>query len=191
MSKRHLFLSYHHNSNKLELAELRKKTGIKKFGDYGFKYQNLGKNSDLYIAKKIKDRLWSISVTVVLIGAETGKSAWIDWEIWYSLQSYQNPDLAKRRFNPKGLLALYLPGNKHDVPARLQANIDSGYAKELHFKDVDTSFEKMVEEAYKNRQNRHLIRNEIPLRDDPRSIFENLNPDQLFRMGSDWLKGLL
>ena len=182
MEKRNYFISYHHSSNYTQLKELRDKFGNKTFGDYGFKDENLGEFSKQFISKKIQWRLWSSSVTIVLIGEKTAESAWIDWEIWYSLQSYQDPNVSRRRYKPKGLLALYLPCNNPSVPERLQQNIDSGYAVEIFWDEIDTHFNEKSTQAYKNRNNIHLIQNSIPLREEPKTQFGNLSLKKLFNL---------
>ena len=44
--------------------------------------------------------IWSSSVTVVLVGSQTGASEWVDWEIWYSLRRIEAFGPAWRVFNP-------------------------------------------------------------------------------------------
>jgi len=56
------------------------------------------------------------SVTVVLIGGETGGRWWIDWEINYSLQLRVD----KGR---NGLLGILLPNKRHWIPDRLKDNV--------------------------------------------------------------------
>ena len=164
-------MSYHHDSDNAYLKELRAKFHDKKFADYGFKEEDLGESSKRSISKKIQSRLWSSSVTIVLVGEKTRESSWIDWEIWYSLQSFRNSKIARRRFKPKGLLAIYLPVKTHNIPKRLKENIDSGYAEEIKWNELDTMFDAKIKKAYSNRVNIHLIRNKVPLKDDPRALF--------------------
>jgi hypothetical protein len=180
MPNRNLFFSYHHHADHGHLQSLRKMLAGRKIADYGFKDLDLGESSKRAISRHIQHRLWSSSITVVLVGEQTGSSAWIDWEIWYSLQSYQDPKVARRRFRPKGLLALYLPTSTHQLPERLQANLDSGYAIPLRWATIESSFDDQIEKAYANRQNTHLIQNELPLKDDPRALFGGLSLKKLF-----------
>ncbi|TKG89890.1 hypothetical protein EYV94_24600 [Puteibacter caeruleilacunae] len=49
------------------------------------------------------------SVTIILIGAETGKRWWIDWEIYYSLLS----TVGNGR---NGILGIRIPNKSHTVP---------------------------------------------------------------------------
>ncbi|WP_235298835.1 TIR domain-containing protein [Portibacter marinus] len=148
-----VFFSYHHSSNLMYLKKLREIFKNRTFSDYGFNDEDLGESSKYDISYKIQYRLWSSSVVVVLIGSETGNSEWIDWEIWYSLQNIQSKKAQNVTFKPKGLVALYLPVEKHNVPERLQKNIDSGYAKELRWKDLEDNFYSVIEMAYNARTN--------------------------------------
>lgn len=68
----------------------------------------------------IKNRLRTLirdaSVTVVLIGQDTGGRSWIDWEIYNSLrQGFQN--------ERNGLLGVHIPYKQQWVPQRLLDNI--------------------------------------------------------------------
>ena len=173
-------MSYNHSSDYQYLQKLREKFKNRNFADYGFKEEDLGESSKMDISKKIQHRLWSSSVTIVLIGEKTGKSAWIDWEIWYSLQSYADPKVPRRKFKPKGLLALYLPGDNHNVPNRLQENIDSGYAVVINWEELEDAFDERVSQTFNNRTKLHLIKNTLPLQDNPRKLFGNLSLKKLF-----------
>ena len=65
------------------------------------------------------------TVTVVLIGDETGGRAWIDWEIYHSLRERQGT-LARPGVTRNGLLGIRLPyAFSHWVPDRLQKNVPS------------------------------------------------------------------
>ena len=138
--------------------------------DYGFKEEDLSEKSKYRISKKIQYRIWSSSVTVVLVGDETASSLWVDWEVWYSLQKFSGNKVKRRSFKPKGLLVIYLPVVKHTMPARLLENIESGYAVEIDWSEIPGSFYKKVEEAYNNRAKSHLIKNEIEPNINPRKF---------------------
>ncbi|MEO1437909.1 MAG: TIR domain-containing protein [Bacteroidota bacterium] len=181
MKRRNYFISYHHSSDLKYLKALRKKFQEKKFNDYGFKEEDLGEASKRFISKKIQSRLWSSSITIVLVGEQTGSSAWIDWEIWYSLQSYRSKKVTRRQFKPKGLLAIFLPVEIHHIPSRLQANLDSGYAVAIQWNDLLEEFDAKIEESYQNRSQTDLIRNKQPLMDNPRTPFNYLSLSGLFR----------
>lgn len=164
------FMSYHHSSDYSYLKQLREKIVGRNLSDYGFKEEDLGENSKYYISRKIQYRIWSSSVVIVLIGEKTGESGWIDWEIWYSLQNFRSSKVKRRAFKPKGIVALYLPVKKHNIPERLQANIDNGYAVELKWDEIEDLFDIKIKEAYINRKNVHLIQNQLKLKENPRKF---------------------
>ena len=181
MARTNYFFSYHHNSDLKYLKELRNRLKITSYGDFGFKDEDLGNETNRKIAKKIQYRLWSSSITIVLVGSETGNSSWIDWEIWYSLQRYYNKRHPRRSYKPKGLLALYLPVEIHNIPKRLAENIESGYAKEIRWEELEINFEDRVSQAINNRKALHLIRNQRALQDNPRALFGELAPEKLIQ----------
>jgi hypothetical protein len=71
------------------------------------------------IKNKIRPLIVQSSVTVVLIGQDTGGRSWVDWEIYNSLR--------KRYGNERnGLLGIYIPNKRHWIPSRLQKNEHMG-----------------------------------------------------------------
>ncbi|MBN7813407.1 TIR domain-containing protein [Algoriphagus sp. H41] len=158
-TRRNFFVSYHHRSNFQFLMDLRGTLQDSHMRDYGFRDLDLSESSKYGISRQIQHRIWSSSVTLVLVGEKTGGSDWVDWEIWYSLQKVKASGPARRVSNPKGLVALFLPVGQHHVPKRLLENLDSGYAVRLDWKDIAERFYPSLEQAYKNRTSFHLIRN--------------------------------
>lgn len=153
---RNCFISYHHNRNQDYIEELRQYQGNGIF-DYSLK-EDISELMNETIYKKIREKLYKCTVTIVLIGEETGKRKWIDWELWASLRPYNNS--YGPSFIPNGLLGIYLPVSNHSVPDRLQDNIESGYAVTMNWKNVRNGLESAIETAYIKRQNyRHLIDN--------------------------------
>ena len=159
MTRRNFFISYHHRSDFPYLQQLREVLKDRAIKDYGFRDLDLGENSKQSIAKEIQNRIWASSITVVLVGEMTGKSDWVDWEIWYSLRNLKGIGPSRRIFKPKGLIALFLPETQHLVPQRLQDNLDSGYALKLDWKDLQTNFYSSLEKAAEKRNSLELIRN--------------------------------
>jgi len=157
--RRNCFISYHHNSDYKYLKQLRTKLGGRTFSDYGFNDENLEESSKRHIAKKIQFRIWASSITIVLVGEETGNSDWVDWEIWYSLREIIHLKTPRRKFKPKGILAIFLPVKNHNIPKRLQQNLDSNYAKKIYWDDIENSFDKLITETYENRKNIEKIKN--------------------------------
>lgn len=119
---RNVFISYSHRLDQNEADDFSDKFGFEKgvFSDRSLENEDIGhlhddtiKNS--YIRPKIKNS----SVTIVLIGKETGGRWWCDWEIFYSLLKTTNNDR-------NALLGILLPNKQHWVPTRLQKNIHMG-----------------------------------------------------------------
>lgn len=149
---RNCFVSYHHERDQKYLSKLRNVISEMKVADYSLK-DDIGHLTDETIYKKVRNKMRNCSVTVVLIGELTGHRKWIDWEIWASLRGYTHPYDPLLSFKPNGLLAIFLPGEDHSVPDRLQDNIDSGYAVSMKWKNLENDFESKVNYAYWNRTN--------------------------------------
>ncbi len=67
------------------------------------------------IKNKIRPLIAQSSVTVVLIGQDTGGRSWVDWEIYNSLRKgYGN--------ERNGLLGIHIPNKRHWIPTRLHKN---------------------------------------------------------------------
>lgn len=149
---RNCFVSYHHERDQDYISELRDVISTMKVADYSLK-DDIGHLTEDTIYKKIRNKMRSCSVTVVLIGERTGHRKWIDWEIWASLRGYSHPTDSLLSFKPNGLLAIYLPVDSHSVPNRLQDNIDSKYAVSMKWDNLERDFESKVNFAYYNRTN--------------------------------------
>jgi len=99
--------------------------------------------------ESIKNRLRQLiadsSVTVVLIGSETGGRWWVDWEIYNSLRKSQGNER-------NGLLGIRIPYKQCWIPDRLNDNIpDIG-----HIIDWPSNYRSLVNEiesAYDKRWN--------------------------------------
>lgn len=149
---RNCFISYHHNNDQGYLSELRKVVKSMKVSDYSLK-EDIGHLTDETIYTKVRSKMRTCSVTVVLVGSKTGHRKWIDWEIWASLRGYRHPYEDKKSFKPNGLLAIYLPTASHSMPDRLKDNIDSGYAVSMNWRNLERDFESKVNYAYWKRYN--------------------------------------
>lgn len=167
MSKiqRNCFVSYHHERDQRYLEKLRHTIGGMMVADYSLK-DDIGHFTEDTIYKKIRNKMRSCSVTIVLVGERTGHRKWIDWEIWASLRGYSHNDPLKC-FKPNGLLAIYLPVDNHSVPERLQDNIESGYAVCMDWSNLNRDFESKVNYAHwKRTNNAHKIDNSRERIDD-------------------------
>lgn len=169
---RNCFVSYHHENDQKYLSKLRKVISGMKVADYSLK-DDIGHFTDETIYKKVREKMRNCSVTVVLIGDRTGHRKWIDWEIWASLRAYNHPTDNYKSFKPNGLLAIYLPVEKHSIPERLKDNITSGYAISMKWENLERDFESKVNFAYWNRTNNayKIINNRKRLDSDYWDIF--------------------
>lgn len=154
MSKHKVFISHYHNDDKKvkefvdKFAEERGSFTPKIVGD---SYDTTINSDDReYIMRKIReDYLTDSTVTIVLIGEETWKRKYVDWEIASTLRN----DTNNKR---SGLIGIFLPGrNKYNtkIPDRLQDNINAGYAKLYEYPEYAFELEKWIEEAYKMKDN--------------------------------------
>ncbi len=110
-----------------------------------------------YIMRKIReDYLTDSTVTIVLIGSETYKRKYVDWEIASTLRNDSNN---KR----SGLIGIFLPKKNIKnaiVPERLQDNIDSGYAKLYEYPTYPhLELEKWIDEAYEKKEDGSKVDN--------------------------------
>lgn len=104
------------------------------------------------VMQKIRNEyLRDSTVTVVLIGPETWKRKFVDWEISASLRHTE--------FNPRsGLLGITLPTyplnsknqyDPHTIPPRLYDNVEFGYAKIYPWSTSSTQVQNWIHEAFK------------------------------------------
>ena len=113
---------------------------------------NVGHLSDDTIKNNyIRPKIANSSVTIVLIGKETGGRWWVDWEIYYSLLKTAGNDR-------NGLLGILIPYKEHWTPSRLEKNLHMGKIIDMP-RDYRT-LENAIEEVY-------LKRNQQPILSDP------------------------
>jgi hypothetical protein len=161
LQSRNFFVSYHHDYDQKYVKALRQIKQGMQVADYSLK-EDISEYTDEQIYKVIRNKMRACSVTIILIGERTGHRKWIDWELWASLRGYKNSSNPKRSFRPKGLLAIYLPTASHSIPARLQANIDSGYAVSMKWKNIERDLEGRINYAIWKRDNAsHEIKNNL------------------------------
>lgn len=102
-----------------------------------------------YTTDTIKERLRRLigdsTVTVVLIGAETGGRWWIDWEIYNSLRK----SAGKER---NGLLGVNIRHKHHWTPARLEDNVPA-MGRIIDWPRNYRTLENEIEKAYELRWN--------------------------------------
>lgn len=131
-SRRDVFVSYHHKGDqayydklsavmhdRLQLVRDNSLDRRVDSGDHG------------YIMRRIREfHLHGSSATVVLCGADTWRRKYVDWEIEASLAQHMGLVGVRLPSLPLG------PNGGTDKPARLQDNIDSGYAVWIQWSDL-------------------------------------------------------
>lgn len=124
-------------------------------------------NSDEYIEKLIKkDYLSDTTVLVVLIGPKTKCRMHVDWEISGAISS--------RVGGNSGLIGILLPShpdfgggkkyNPENLPKRLAANLESGYAKLYDWTDDRVKMQQYIDYAFKGKNETEKIINKSILK---------------------------
>lgn len=142
---KNVFVSYAHRLDQKEADNFRERFGSEKmvFSDRSLENIDIGNFTDETIKNNyIRPKIASSSVTIILIGKETGGRWWIDWEIYYSL-------LKTIKNDRNGLLGIRLPNKEHWIPDRLQKNLHMGQIIEMP-RDYRT-LENAIEEVYRLR----------------------------------------
>lgn len=153
------FVSYHHEYDQDYVNEFRLLHPGRTVSDFSLK-EDISHLEEDTIYQKIRDKMRNCSVTIVLVGEKTGYRKWIDWELWASLRPYRHPTDPRKSFKPNGLLAIYLPNcSSYSVPDRLQDNIDSGFAVEMHWNYIRRDLTKRLAQCQENRNKSHKIDN--------------------------------
>jgi len=147
-----VFVSYHHENDQARANHLRTTYSEEEtLIDRSLTDAYDDKTDDEILTLIRYYHLKNSTVTIVLIGSETANRKWVDWEIYASLRPYGD-----RTRN--GLLAIYLP-TAGDAPARLQDNLDSGYAVSMKWENISWQLESKIKEAYDNRSKDFLVKN--------------------------------
>ena len=101
----------------------------------------------------IRPRIANSSVTIILLGQETGGRWWCDWEIYYSLLKTSDNDR-------NGLLGILLPNKRHSIPKRLSDNLHMG--KIINMPNNCSALENEIEHVYNLRSLKPVLNS--PLR---------------------------
>lgn len=147
-----VFISYHHKNDQRYANHIRDV-----YGDNDTlidrslieAYENM--TDDEILAAIRQNHLKDSTVTIVLVGSQTAGRKWVDWEIFSSLRSYGDR-------SRNGLLGIILP-TAGDIPARLNDNINSGYAVWMEWKNISWQLREKIQEAYDKRSRWDLVRN--------------------------------
>ena len=142
---RNVFVSYSHRLDQSDADDFRRKFGDSGmvFSDRSLENLDIGYLSDDTIKDNyIRPKIRQSSVTIVLIGKDTGGRWWIDWEIYYSmLKTYGN--------ERNGVLGILLPNKDHNIPKRISENLD--YCEIIQMPQSKLELEQAIERAYSKR----------------------------------------
>jgi hypothetical protein len=146
---RNVFVSYSHRLDQDDADDFRNRFGSidrpsqMVFSDRSLENMDIGYLSDDTIKDNyIRPKIRNSSVTIVLIGAETGKRWWIDWEIYYSMTKTYNNDR-------NGVLGILLPYKQHNIPQRMLMNKE--YCPIIEMPKYRDELEHYIEIAYARR----------------------------------------
>ena len=142
---RNVFVSYSHRLDQMDADDFRRKFGDSGmvFSDRSLDNLDIGYLSDDTIKDNyIRPKIRQSSVTIVLIGKDTGGRWWIDWEIYYSmLKTFGN--------ERNGVLGILLPNKEHNIPKRILENLD--YCEIISMPQSKLELEQAIERAYSKR----------------------------------------
>lgn len=146
---RNCFVSYAHRLDQDDSDEFRKYFSYQSdqmvFSDRSLKNYDLSNYTEDYIKSHfISPKIKNSSVTIILIGQETGGRWWVDWEIYHSLRKSFNNDR-------NALLGILLPHKKHFIPQRLTDNLHMG--KIINMPSSKFMLEYEIEQAFAKRSN--------------------------------------
>ncbi len=146
---RNVFVSYAHRLDQTDADNFRSRFGDPLhpermvFSDRSLQNQDLSYLSDDTIKNNyIRPKIRNSSVTIVLIGAETGGRWWVDWEIYYSMIKTSNNDR-------NGVLGILLPYKEHNIPKRILMN--DNFCDVVEMPRTRRELEVLIEEAYERR----------------------------------------
>lgn len=142
---RNVFVSYSHRLDQNDADDFRIRFGGERmvFSDKSLPNMDLSGYSDDYIKDHfIRPRIRNSSVTIVLIGEETGGRWWVDWEIYYSMLKTEGNDR-------NGVLGIYLPNKRHYVPQRIEMN--KNYCEIIQMPSNRSELDYYIEESYNKR----------------------------------------
>ena len=138
MAKRKVFISYHHEGEQGVVDKF-----VEKFSDdyEVFTDSSLSDAADSedteYLNQVCREAIKGTSVTIVMIGQQTGGRKFVDWEIRYTLHLEH------------GLVGISRPDLEDAcVPKRLSDNRTSGYAEWYKYPSSASSLKRMIDEAY-------------------------------------------
>ncbi len=158
---RNVFVSYSHRLDQNASEEFRKIFSDERevFIDKSIR-DDIGEFQEETIKRHLRSLIAASSVTVVLIGSETGGRWWIDWEIYNSLRKSENNER-------NGILGIRIPYKQHWVPQRLSDNIPTMG----HIIDWPSNYRTLsneIEAAYNKRWNTPALWRELRTKNSSR-----------------------
>lgn len=139
-TKHRVFVSYHHRGDQGSVDRFRREYSetAEVFTDSSI--TRAANSTDVnYLARVCREAITGTSVTIVLVGRQTGGRKFVDWEIMDTLEKGH------------GLLGILAPGvdsNYAWVPARLEDNINTGYAGYYRYPSSAADLRSMITAAY-------------------------------------------
>ena len=137
MAKRRVFISFHHKGEQEVVDHFSEDYDV--FTDSSLS-DAADSEDDEYLNQVCREAIKGTSVTIVMIGKQTGCRKFVDWEIHYTLYLKKH-----------GLVGISRP-NLEDrdacVPERLLDNKDSGFAKWYKYPSRASSLKSIIDEAY-------------------------------------------
>lgn len=161
MDRHKVFISYHHDNDQRFYDKLDAMFGGDYFINGSVKDGDIDDSlQDETIRQKIRDDyLRTTTVTLVLIGTETAKRKYVDWEISSSLRDTS--------YNPRsGLLGIVLPTVPRDyfgkvpeeyIPPRLLDNVKKGYANLYNWPTSPYEFSRWIDIAFQAKDNPYCL----------------------------------
>ena len=140
MAKRRVFISYHHKGEQKAVDDF-----VEEFSEeYDvFTDESLDRAADSddtdYLNQVCRDAIDGTSVTIVMMGKQTGCRKFVDWKIRHTL------------FREHGLVGISKRGLADSdacLPKRLEDNRKKGYAKWHQYPSSPGSLKSMIDEAY-------------------------------------------
>ncbi len=142
MAKRRVFISYHHKGEQKVVDDFIKQfsEGYDVFTDSSLSDAADSEDTE-YLNQVCRDAIDGTSVTIVMIGKQTGCRKFVDWEIKHTL------------LKEHGLVAISRPDLADSdacLPKRLSDNLKSGsgYAKWYGYPSSASSLKTIIDEAY-------------------------------------------
>ncbi len=157
-SKRKVFVSFHHKNDQPWFDYFKQKFSdqYEVFMDKSIGETQVRSDDPEYVNRAIReDYITGSSITIVLIGAETHKRKYIDWEIYSTLHLEH------------ALLGISLPTaqrtyeGKIIVPDRLHVNVQRNYAHFIEWVDNAVLLKQNIEIALNKSTNKQLLDNNL------------------------------